>query len=89
MALVTITRKPEALQSYQITSPEDMLAALKYLGARGYSGTITLTGSTWSLYFQDPSRGIGQSANVTDHIVIANGVFATAVAAADFTTLYQ
>lgn len=89
MALINVTRKPETLQAFQLLTPTDMLTALTYLDGLGYTGSIRREASTWTLSFQSADRSIGQSAGIDDWIVVANGIHANAVSAADAPVLYQ
>lgn len=89
MALFGVTRKPESLQAYQLTSPSDMLAALTYLADRNYTGTIDCRATVWTLTFQNPERNIGQSAQINDYIVIENGIIASVCPLDNFDTLFN
>lgn len=51
--LVSVTRKTETLQGYQLLANDDMWAALKYIQPGGYSGNVAVDATgTWTLYFQ-------------------------------------
>lgn len=93
MALVTVTRKTETLQAFQLTTSDDMMAALKYIAQGGYSGSIncsTVGGtSTWALGIQSPAATVSQSAKLTDYIIIKNSSEAQVVTAAQFAAQYQ
>lgn len=93
MALVNLTRETETLQGYQLTSSQDMVAALEYLSAGGYTGTVNITkpGSTVvrQMWLQHVSSNTSQSANVGDWIVIKNNAIATVVPQAQFASQYH
>jgi hypothetical protein len=92
MALVNVTRKTSTLQAYQLTSPDDMMAALKYIGAGNYTGSINanrVNGTlAWELWFSSPIQNTSQNAKIGDWIVIENNAVATAVPQANFANLY-
>jgi hypothetical protein len=88
MALINVTRKAEALQAYQLTTVDDMFAALKFLATKGYGGHINCTsGTVWTLGIQ--SGNVSQSAVIGDWIVIKNGTYAEVVLASQAASLYQ
>lgn len=90
MAQVNITRKAEVLKGFQLTSSDDMFAALKYLSPRGYSGYITVTpGGVWTLNLTAPNQASSQSGVINDWVVIKNDATAEIVPAAQATSLYQ
>lgn len=92
--LVTVTRKTETIQAYQLTSEDDMLAALKYIAAGGYTGSLALsttngTDQVWRLQIQNSTKNVSQFAAITDYIVIENNAIASVVPATQFTNMYQ
>jgi hypothetical protein len=93
MPLVNVTRKAETLQAFQITSSDDMLAALKYISAGGYSGHINCATSggtaVWTMGIQSPGQTVSQSVKISDVIVIKNSAIAEVVTAAQYTAQYQ
>lgn len=91
--LTNITPKPVTRQAYQLSTPEDMLAALKYLRARGYTGTIQGTETvdgvpSWRLWLNHPLSNSGQSGTINDIIVIENDSVAKIITPAQFGALY-
>jgi hypothetical protein len=90
MALVTITRKAETLQSYKLVTPNDMVTALAYLSPTGYTGHIALNDhGVWQLAFQNAAMNINQTALIDDYIIVTNGLIATSCPNASYSTLYQ
>ena len=92
-ALVNVTAKPVTLQGYQLTSDSDMHAALEYLSARGYSGSVSVSKAsgtaTWQMSLvADSGNSAAQFGNVTDWIIIQNDSVATIVTAAVAGQLY-
>lgn len=91
MALVSLTRQAQTLQGYQLLTPEDMVAALKYLLAGGYTGSINVTKNTstvWQMWLQHTATGTSQSALINDWIVVENNAIARVVPAANFAAQY-
>lgn len=92
MALVNLSRQQDTLQGYQLTTPQDMVAALAYLAQGNYTGHIncSLSGSTpvWTMGLTSPSQTAAQSAQIGDWIVIRNSAIATVVPADQFANLY-
>ena len=90
MPLVTITRKAEALQSYKLNSPGDMVAALLYMVPGGYSGNVGVgTDGVWGMTFSNANANVGQAARIGDYIIVTNGVLASVCTEADYAILYQ
>lgn len=93
MSLITITRQPDELQGYQLTSPESMIAALAYIAQGGYSGNINRATSggvtTWTMWLQSPIQNTSQSAKIGDWIVIRNNSIASVIPEANFAALYN
>lgn len=92
MALVNITRKPSALQGYQLATPGDMYTALEYLSSRGYVGAVSClrngSGLLWQFSLQTNSGTGAQSGALGDWIVIENDSVASIVPAAKAAALY-
>lgn len=90
--LVNLTRQTQTLQGYQLTSPEDMIAALKFLLAGGYTGSINCSksGSSagWQMWVNHTSSSTSQSALINDWIVVENNSLARVVPAANFAAQY-
>lgn len=90
--LVPVTRQQDSLQGFQIAAPEDMMTALAYLAAGGYTGHINCASSNgapvWAMGLQSPGQTVSQSAEIGDWIVIKNNATATVVAATQFDSLY-
>lgn len=94
MALINITRKPSTLQGYQLATPADMTAAVGYLAARGYSGTVNCFKQndvpTWQISLvNDNGQGAQQLGMINDWIVIENDQIATIYPAAKAVALFQ
>lgn len=91
--LITVTRQADNLQGYQLTNAADMVAALQYLSAGGYTGHIncasTEGSAVWTMGLQSPGQNVSQSATIGDWIIIKNNAVASVVPAAQFTQLYN
>ena len=91
MPIVNLTGNAVTLQGYQLTTVEEMLAALKYISAGGYVGTINLTRpsgvNVYEMYIAHPTAG-SQNAKINDWMVIENASVAKVVPAASFASLY-
>lgn len=94
MTLVDITRKPVALQGFQLTSESAMVSALAYLAPKGYSGGVNCfkndNNVVWQMSLQSDTNSLGaQIGNIGDWIVVENDTLATIVPAAKAAELYQ
>lgn len=91
-SLVNLTAVTTTLQGFQLTSQTDMLTALTYLNAMGYTGVINCQSINatlkWSLGLYDTKQNTSQTGYVNDVIVIKNNTVATIIPAADFNALY-
>lgn len=90
--LVNISRQPDSLQAYQLTTPEDMVAALAYLAGGGYTGHINCSSENgtpvWAMGLSSPNQNTSTSARIGDWIVVKNNVSASVVPADQFASLY-
>lgn len=91
--LVGLTRAADTLQGFQLAAPEDMIAALKYLSAGGYTGHINCATDSgtpvWAMGLQSPGQTTSTSAVIGDWIIIKNNAVASVVLAAQFAQLYS
>jgi hypothetical protein len=90
MPLYTISEKATGLKAFQLSSNEDMWAAVKWLAAHGYAAHINYAdaNNSWSLWMSKGS--MNASANITDVIILENdAVVRGVVTEADFPALYQ
>lgn len=92
MPLIDVTRQPDTLQAYQLTTPQDMVTALAYLAQGNYTGHINCAVSggsaVWTMGLTSPGNSASQSAVIGDWIVIRNNAIATVVTSDQFTSLY-
>lgn len=90
MALINVTRQAETLQAYQLNTPDEMMAALKYISQGGYGGHINCTPATaaWTLGISNSTQSVAQSAVIGDWIVIKNSAVAEVVTNAQFVAMY-
>lgn len=88
--LVSVSRKAEAIQGYQLLTQDDMFAALKYIVAGGYSGNVTVDATgTWALFFQSTSANNQMAVgHVNDWVIIENNSIASICPASKFGNLY-
>lgn len=83
--LIDLTQQVQTLQGYELATPDDMMAALKYLQGGGYTGSINLSESgAWQMWLQRTASNTSQSALIGDWIVIENNAVARVVPAAQF-----
>ena len=100
-SLVSLTRKAETVQGFQITAPSDMLVALQYiapgggLAGSGYTGRIeqqnqgTSGTVTWTLLITNPVTSTSAFANIGDWIILENNTLVTVAKSSNFATLYS
>lgn len=89
-SLINVTRQAETIQAYQLTSADDMHAALKYIQPGGYSGSVAVDATgTWTLYFQSTSTNAQTYVgHINDYVIIENNALASLCPAAKFGNLY-
>lgn len=93
MPLANVSRKPTSLQSYQLVTVDDMIAALKYLVARGFWGQINVAQSgAVTMGFRNTTSD--NNAAIGDWIVIENATAnsvgsAKALPDAQYQLMYQ
>lgn len=88
--LITVTRQAETLQAYQLTSADDMHAALKYIQPGGYSGSVSVDATgTWTMAFSSTSQNAqSYMGKINDYVIIENNTLASVCPAAKFGNLY-
>lgn len=89
--LVDVTRKTETIQAYQLESADDMFAALKYVSAGNYSGSVNYSkeGDRWNLLLTNTVSGTSAYAFILDWIIIENSSIASVCKASDYTNLFN
>jgi hypothetical protein len=93
--LVNLTPKTQLTQGFQLQTPEDMLAALKYLGSPangGYTGNLSSTlqngALSWQMWLNHPASNSSQIAAINDVIVLTNNSLAKVMSTAQLNSLY-
>lgn len=89
-SLITTTPVTATYQSYQLAAFTDMAAAMNYIKAGGYYGSINLDPSgNWTMTIQHQSQNTSMTALIGDYILIKNNSIVSVVPQAQYASQYS